>query len=107
PPRAVVLVAGALIADRSGSTALLEGAMLTDVVWRKAADHGDRFRQTADDRLYLCVPLFGILSTINGVLTFWSRGSAVVLDDHFDAETALRTLAAERCTAAYVLPVMI
>jgi acyl-CoA synthetase (AMP-forming)/AMP-acid ligase II len=107
PPLATDPEAVALIAYSSGTTALPKGAMLTHVVWRKAADHGDRFRQTADDRLYLCVPLFGILSTINGVLTFWSRGSAVVLDDHFDAETALRTLAAERCTAAYVLPVMI
>jgi acyl-CoA synthetase (AMP-forming)/AMP-acid ligase II len=99
--------APALIVYSSGTTALPKGAMLTHAVWRKAYDHGDRFRQSADDRLYLCVPLFSILANVNGVLTFWSRGSCVVLDERFDAERALATIARERCTAVYLLPLMI
>ncbi|MCP5370613.1 MAG: AMP-binding protein [Hyphomicrobiales bacterium] len=97
----------AVIAYSSGTTALPKGAMLTHAVWRKAADHGERFFQTPDDRLYLCVPLFSILSTVNGVITFWVGGSAVVLDDRFEPERMLTAIARERCTAAYLLPLMI
>ncbi len=107
PPHAGDADAPVLIAYSSGTTALPKGAMLTHCLFRKAWDHGPRFAQTADDRLYLCVPLFGILSTVNGVLTFWSRGSAVVLEERFDARAALRTLQDEGCTAVYLLPVMI
>lgn len=97
----------AVIVYSSGTTALPKGAMLTHAVWRKAFDHGERFRQSADDRLYLCVPLYSILANVNGVLTFWSRGSAVVLDDRFEPRRTLATIAQERCTAAYLLPLMI
>jgi acyl-CoA synthetase (AMP-forming)/AMP-acid ligase II len=97
----------ALIAYSSGTTALPKGAVLTHHVWRKAADHGDRFAQTADDRLYLCVPLFGILANVNGALTFWSRGSCVVLAGRFEAGAALQAIQDERCTAMYLLPVMV
>lgn len=97
----------ALIVYSSGTTALPKGVALTHVVWRKAADHGGRFDQTEADRLYLCVPLFGILGNVNGVLTCWTRGSTVVLEDRFDAGEALRTLQDERCTFAYLMPVMV
>ncbi len=100
-------LAPSLIAYSSGTTALPKGAMLNHSVFRKAWDHGERFNQTADDCLYLCVPMFGILSSINGVLTFWSRGSAVILDDRFDAARMLGNLQERRCTAVYVLPLMI
>jgi fatty-acyl-CoA synthase len=99
--------AASLIAYSSGTTALPKGAMLNHSVFRKAWDHGERFNQTADDCLYLCVPMFGILSSINGVLTFWSRGSAVILDDRFEAQRTLENLHNRRCTAVYVLPLMI
>jgi acyl-CoA synthetase (AMP-forming)/AMP-acid ligase II len=107
PPHAEEPDDPVLIAYSSGTTALPKGAMLTHCLFRKAWDHGPRFAQTPDDRLYLCVPLFGILSAVNGVLTFWSRGSAVVLSERFEAREALRTLQDERCTAVYLLPLMI
>jgi acyl-CoA synthetase (AMP-forming)/AMP-acid ligase II len=99
--------AASLIAYSSGTTALPKGAMLNHSVFRKAWDHGERFNQTKDDRLYLCVPMFGILSSINGVLTFWSRGSMVILDDQFEPLRMLQALQDNRCTAVYVLPLMI
>lgn len=107
PPYATDPLQPAMIAYSSGTTALPKGAILNHSVWRKVADHGDRFRQTSDDRLYLAVPLFGILASINGVLTFWSRGSCVVLEERFEPLEALKLLDAERCTAAYLLPVMV
>jgi len=97
----------AMIAYSSGTTALPKGAVLSHCIWRKAADHGARFYQTPDDRLYLCVPLFSILSTVNGVVTFWAGGSSVVLDDRFDPEMMLSAIEREKCTAAYLLPLMI
>ncbi|MGE0660227.1 MAG: AMP-binding protein [Reyranellaceae bacterium] len=106
-PPAIDPDAPSLIAYSSGTTALPKGAMLSHSVFRKAWDHGERFNQTAQDRLYLCVPMFGILSSINGVLTFWSRGSGVVLDDHFDPVRTLQALQDRHCTAVYVLPLMI
>ncbi|MDF3072526.1 MAG: hypothetical protein K0S54_193 [Alphaproteobacteria bacterium] len=106
-PLATDPLAASLIAYSSGTTALPKGAMLNHSVFRKAWDHGERFNQTAQDRLYLCVPMFGILSSINGVLTFWSRGSSVILDDRFDATETLQILQDRQCTAVYVLPLMI
>ena len=106
-PPATDANAASLIAYSSGTTALPKGAMLNHSVFRKAYDHGERFNQTSKDRLYLCVPMFGILSSINGVLTFWSRGSGVILDDHFDAGETLQILQDRQCTAVYVLPLMI
>jgi len=96
----------ALIVYSSGTTALPKGAVLSHNIWRKAADNGTRFYQTPDDKLYLCVPLFSILSTVNGVITFWAGGSSVVLDDRFSPETMLAAIEREKCTAAYLLPLM-
>lgn len=96
-----------MIAYSSGTTALPKGAMLNQTGFRKAWDHGERFGQTADDRLYLAVPLFGILANINGILTCWSRGSCVVLERRFDAGRAIEMIERERCTIGYLFPIMI
>lgn len=101
------ILAPATIIYSSGTTALPKGVVLTHVVWRKAFDHGPRFEQTEDDRLWLCMPLFGIMANVNGVLTFWSRGSSIVLEDNFDPQRALQTIQDERCTTAYLMPVML
>lgn len=97
----------AMIVYSSGTTALPKGVVLTHCVWRKAADHGHRFNQTADDRLYLCMPLFGIMGNVNGILTLWTHGSAVVLEDGFDEFVAMRDIQNERCTIIYLMPVML
>ena len=106
-PDATDATSPAKIIYTSGTTALPKAVQLTHCVWRKAFDHGSRFDQTQDDRLYLCLPLFTVLANVNGVLTFWSRGSSVVLEERFDAGTMLRDLQHEGCTAAYLLPLMV
>lgn len=97
----------ALIAYSSGTTALPKGAMLTHVIWRKAYDGGNTLSLTPEDRLYLCVPLFGVLGSLNGILTFWSHGASVVLDERFEADTCLDALYNDDCTAMHMLPAMI
>jgi acyl-CoA synthetase (AMP-forming)/AMP-acid ligase II len=99
--------APALIAYSSGTTALPKGAMLTQCIWRKASDGGDLIGIGPDDCLYLCVPLFGVLGSLNGVLSFWSHGSRIVLDERFNVEVCLKTLEQEHCTAIHLLPAMI
>lgn len=96
-----------MIAYSSGTTALPKGVVLNQSAFRKAWDHGERFEQTPEDRLLLAVPLFGILANLNGILTFWSRGSAVVLESRFEPGRALDLIESERCTAAYFLPSMV
>lgn len=96
-----------LIAYSSGTTALPKGVVLNHTGFRKAWDHGERFAQTPDDRFLLIVPLFGILGNVNGVMTAWSRGSAVILERRFDARRAIELIERERCTIAYVFPLMV
>lgn len=107
PPPAMDHDRPALIAYSSGTTALPKGAMLTHCIWRKAYDGGDRIGLSAEDGLYLCVPLFGVLGSLNGVLTFWSHGARIVLDERFDTERALNALVNERLSAMHLLPAMI
>lgn len=97
----------ALIAYSSGTTALPKGAMLTHCVWRKAWDGGVRFELSPKDRLFLCVPIFGVLGFLSGILMFWTHGCAVILEERFDADRCLRLLQEEDCTCMHMLPVMI
>ncbi len=99
--------AAGFIVYSSGTTALPKGAVLNQTGLRKAWDHGERFGQTKDDRFLMVVPLFGILANVNGVLTAWSRGSCVVLEAQFEAGRIIETIERERCTVAYLFPVMI
>jgi len=97
----------AQLAYSSGTTALPKGAIITHCLWRKAWDIGEPLDLTADDCLYLSIPLFGSMATMNGVTQFWVRGGRVVIGEHFDARECLRTIAAERCTVIHLLPPMI
>lgn len=99
--------APALIAYSSGTTALPKGAMLSHCIWRKAYDGGAFLGLSGVDCLYLCVPLFGVLGSLNGILTFWSYGARIILDERFDVDVCLNSLIQEKCTAVHLLPAMI
>jgi fatty-acyl-CoA synthase len=107
PPPATDADAPALICYSSGTTALPKGAMLTSCIWRKAYDGGALIGLTPADCLYLCVPLFGVLGSLNGVLSFWSHGARIVLDERFEVDACMSALQEERCTAIHLLPAMI
>ncbi len=97
----------ALIVYSSGTTALPKGAMLTHCIWRKAFDGGVRFYLNEEDRLFLCVPLFGVLGCLSGILMFWTHGCGVVLEERFEAGRCLALVQQEKCTCIHLLPVMI
>lgn len=94
----------AIIAYSSGTTALPKGAMITHCVWRKAWDIGIRVDLCEDDCLYMSIPLFGSMATMNGVLPYWVRGAKVVLGEQFDAGHFLKSVESERVTATHILP---
>lgn len=97
----------ALIAYSSGTTSLPKGVVLDHCGWRKAYDAGERADLTEKDKLYLCVPLFGVLANINGVMVLWARGGTVVLEERFEAEKFLKALREEKCTIVYMLAPML
>lgn len=99
--------AAALISYSSGTTALPKGALITHCVWRKAYDIGERIDQTPDDKLYLCIPLFGSMAMMNGIAPFLARGSSIVLDERFEPGQMLRSLEQHGCTATHLLPTMV
>jgi len=93
-----------MIAYSSGTTALPKGAMITHRVWRKAWDIGDRVDLGPDDCLYMAIPLFGSMATLNGVLPYLVRGSKQVIGEQFDAGACLRAIEEEHVTGIHLLP---
>lgn len=99
--------AGALVIYTSGTTALPKGAVISHRIWRKAWDIAEIGRNTADDRLYLPIPLFSSMAMLNGVLPFWVRGACVHLYERFDALECVAAAKGEGVTALHLLPAMI
>lgn len=93
-----------IIAYSSGTTALPKGAMIGHHVWRKGWDIGIRVEFDEADCLYMSIPLFGSMATMNGVLPLWTRGAKVVLGEQFDAGVCLEAIEREKVTAIHLLP---
>lgn len=91
----------------SGTTALPKGILLTHHLWRKAFDGAARMGVGADDKMYLCVPLFGIMALVNGLLSLWVRGGSVILEERFEAGACLATLVRENTTGILLVPTMV
>ncbi len=104
PDMAYDPVSPAIISYSSGTTALPKGAMISHCLWRKAWDIGIRVDLTADDCLYLAIPMFGSMATMNGIAPYWVRGAKVVLGEQFDAGACLAAIAREKVTGMHVLP---
>jgi fatty-acyl-CoA synthase len=65
---------------------------------------GERMGLGAADRVWLGSPLFWSFGCANAMMATFTHGACLVLQEQFAAPEAAALLAAERCTAAYLLP---
>jgi fatty-acyl-CoA synthase len=88
----------------SGSTARPKGVTLTHAGCLENGFHiGERQHLSGADRLWLAVPLFWSFAAANALMALLTHGGTVVLQERFEAEDAVRLIAAERCTVYYGL----
>ena len=86
----------------SGSTARPKGVTLAHAgCLENGFNIGERQHLTRADRLWLAVPLFWSFAAANALMALITHGGTVVLQERFDAEAAVRLIAAERCTVYY------
>ena len=86
----------------SGSTARPKGVTLAHAACLENGFHiGERQHLTGTDRLWLAVPLCWSFAAANALMALLTHGGTVVLQERFDAEAAVRLIAAERCTIYY------
>lgn len=95
----------AMLLYTSGSTAVPKGILLQHRHWIRNSFHiGERQHVTSEDRLWLAVSLFWSYGSVNAMPNMLTHGACVVLQDHFDAQEALRLIEAERCSILYATP---
>jgi fatty-acyl-CoA synthase len=83
----------------SGSSARPKGVTLAHAACLENGFHiGERQHLTRRDRLWLAVPLCWSFAAANALMALLTHGGTVVLQERFDAEAAVRLIAAERCT---------
>jgi fatty-acyl-CoA synthase len=86
----------------SGSTARPKGVALAHAACLENGFHiGERQHLTGADRLWLAVPLCWSFAAANALMALLTHGGTVVLQERFEAEAAVRLIAAERCTVYY------
>lgn len=86
----------------SGSTARPKGVTLVHAgCLENGFNIGERQHLTSADRLWLAVPLFWSFAAANALMALITHGGTIVLQERFDAEEAVRLIAAERCTVYY------
>lgn len=95
----------AIIMYTSGSTGrpkvvpLLHSALIEN-----GFNIGRRQQLSAEDRVWLPVPLFWSYGGANALMASLTHGATLVLQETFDASQALALIRRERCTVAYTLP---
>jgi fatty-acyl-CoA synthase len=68
---------------------------------------GERLGLSRDDRVWLGSPLFWSFGIANATMATLTHGACLVLQERFEPVLAGETLAANACTAAYLLPSMV
>jgi fatty-acyl-CoA synthase len=92
----------------SGTTGFPKGATLSHhSILNNGYFIGERMRFTDQDRLCIPVPFYHCFGMVLANLACVTHGATMVLpSDGFDAESVLRTVEAERCTALHGVPTM-
>jgi fatty-acyl-CoA synthase len=97
----------ALMMYTSGTTGRPKGALLShgNILWNDVQILLS-VPATEDDLNYCAAPFFHIggLNVLTGPLLY--RGATTIIDDKFDPEVALATIARERVTCAFMVPAM-
>jgi fatty-acyl-CoA synthase len=92
----------------SGSTAQPKGVTLTHAgCLENGFNIGERQHLTRADRLWLAVPLFWSFAAANALMALITHSGTIVLQERFDADEAVRLIAAERCTVYYGMSHMV
>jgi fatty-acyl-CoA synthase len=92
----------------SGTTGAPKGATLSHRnLLHNAASAAAGMRLGPNDRLCIPVPLYHCFGMVLGVLVCLASGAAMIFPAQaFDAETVLKTIEQERCTAVHGVPTM-
>ncbi len=99
--------ATAVVLYTSGSTADPKGVpLLQGHLVENGFEIGERMGLTTDDRVWLGSPLFWSFGAANALVATFTHQATLVVQEKFDAEAAVRQVADETCTAAYLLPAM-
>jgi fatty-acyl-CoA synthase len=86
----------------SGSTAAPKGVTLAHgPLLANAFDIGERQHLTAEDRLWLAVPLFWAFGSANAMPAIMTHGGCMVLQEVFEPGAALALIERERCSVYY------
>jgi fatty-acyl-CoA synthase len=99
----------ALILYTSGTTSVPRGCLLShESLVRNWTTVGRRLKMSTADRCWNPLPLFHIGGIGVTILNF-SHGATMITETHFDVETAMQTIAAERPTVLYPVfpPIML
>jgi len=86
----------------SGSTAAPKGVTLAHgPLLANGFDIGERQHLTAEDRLWLAVPLFWAFGSANALPAIMTHGGCMVLQEAFEPGAALALIERERCSVYY------
>lgn len=86
----------------SGSTAAPKGVTLAHgPLLANGFDIGERQHLTAEDRLWLAVPLFWSFGSANALPAIMTHGGCMVLQEAFEPGAALALIERERCSVYY------
>jgi fatty-acyl-CoA synthase len=86
----------------SGSTAAPKGVTLAHgPLLANGFDIGERQHLTAEDRLWLAVPLFWAFGSANAMPAIMTHGGCMVLQEVFEPGAALTLIERERCSVYY------
>jgi fatty-acyl-CoA synthase len=89
----------------SGSTARPKGVLLKHYgCIENGFNIGERLGLQVADRVWFSLPLFWSYGCANALMTTFTHGATLVIEDTFIAQEAIETIERERCTHIYVLP---